>query len=92
VSADPFAPIRGHIAAARHRSGYTQGELAEAADVSVDFVKNLETRRRSLIVPGDTRSPDDYSGFARVCRALNEEPLAILRAHGMLREDGGTSL
>lgn len=84
---DPFAPVRGHIAAARRRAGFTQSRLAEEADVSLDFVKNLETRRKALIVPGDTRSPDDYSGFARVCRALGEDPLAILRAYGMLREE-----
>lgn len=86
-SADLFAPVREHMAAARRRRRLTQADLADLADVAVDTVKNLETRRRAIIIPGDTRSPEDYSGFARICRALGEDPLAILRAHGMLREE-----
>lgn len=82
--AGDFGSVRRHLKDARARRGWTQERLAEAADVEVQLVSDLETRRRKVTIPGDGKSPEDWDRFSRVCRALGEDPVVILKAQGLM--------
>lgn len=76
-----FAEVRSHVAAARRRRGLSQEDLADLAGVERSFLANLETRLAGLTHGG--RRPT-WPKFAAVCRALGEDPAAVLRAKGLL--------
>lgn len=81
---DDFAPVRAHLQAARKREGLTQEALAEKAGVEVQYVADMESRRRSVTIPGTRKSPDDWAKFRAVAVALGEDAETILRACGLL--------
>lgn len=79
-----FAKVRAHLQAARNRREWTQEQLAEMADVELEKVKNLESRRSAILIPGDQRSPTDWADFSAICQALGEDPVAVLRLNGVM--------
>lgn len=63
---------------------WTQRDLGREADVPFSWVEHLENAKACIMIPGDRRSPEDWSRFKLVCEALDLDGLDELRKADLL--------